>query len=250
MIPGSFLHRLFPQLTTGTHCGINYRAVTLLKHNMPTLVLPSWQEINNFEGQQGIDGLWLHNEHMTSLSVYNPITNQGHGLEEMWRQFVRLQQDWRPQQLAYLSHIITDICTPSHQHGKAIAVRQRRWYGFWRINDDWDDNQWQHTWFEVSAVLRLMMRPLAPARLQQRFIREFKKTTDRATLMQEYMKTKSHRLRKLQIFSEYRRDGWTERVDNAMRKLVLPQMISLVATFWYLAAPDGAVTGHHPFISR
>lgn len=241
MIPGTFIYRLWPKLTTGTHCGVNYRAFTLLKKHQPALDLPHWQDINGFEGQRGIDGLWLRNKHLTSLSTYNPETDQGHGLEEMWRQFDQLSNDWQPQQLAYLSHIITDICTPSHQHGKPIAVRQRRWYGVMRVRDDWDDNQWQHTWFEISTVVRLMMRPLAPARLQQRFIQEYKKTTDRASLVHDYMKRKSQRLRTLQVFSEYTRNGWTERVDNTMRKLVLPQMISLVATFWYLAAPGNSV---------
>lgn len=251
MLTGKFIHRIFPRLQTGSHSTINRLANRLVRRHID-VDFPHWRHINKYEGWNGIDGLWLQNRHDTSRSTYNPVNDQGLGLQEVQQQFDGLVNAWtsedqelKARQLAYISHVITDVCTPPHQHGKKAEDLQRRWYSFW-LKDDWEesvlekDTHDSHFKFEMSLLYRLIWKPLRKARLNRDMVARFQRRRERSrVLLQGYMKKLSLQIRNLNLFQEFVERGWTKRVDRSMRSIVMPNIVSTVATTWYLGAMEG-----------
>lgn len=273
MLTGRFFHRMAPGLQTGTHYTINRLANELVQQRLSDF-FPDWKAINDYEGLNGIDGLWLHNKHLPSRSVYNPITCKGKGLGEVELQFNRMiaacassNSDAIARQAAYLSHVITDLCTPPHQHGRPTKRRMRRWYIYNKIDDDWQDDLADqalpdnHFKFEVTLFHRLIYAPLRVSRFNQRLVNRFYRTRHRKRnyLVRRYLKHLTKRIRSLNLYEEYIEFGWNRKVDRGMRYLVIPRIVSTVATIWYLAAKEGesrrlrisnfSIARHHPLIS-
>ncbi|MFA5995732.1 MAG: hypothetical protein WCW27_02600 [Patescibacteria group bacterium] len=254
MYPGKVLQKLFPNLAIGTHCTINRLARTTLRLTRISKRIPHWKIINEYEGMNGMDGLWIMKEQqLPSHSAYNPVTKQGHGLTEMQEQYQQLVTAWKgeavsevPKRLAYLSHIIADVCTPPHQHGKLTPIRKQRWYGFFHTTDDWSDRDTEsllfdnHNLFELNLLIRLMFKPLAKATLYTNFIKEYLvlKNT-RSETLKRFLLQEIKTIHGLRVYQDYLRFGWNQRIEQAMRLVVLPKTISLVATYWYLAAREG-----------
>ncbi|MBI2416042.1 MAG: hypothetical protein HYV33_05290 [Candidatus Kerfeldbacteria bacterium] len=252
MLPGRLLHRLFPQLVTGTHCSVNYQAAQVVSNQASIEKFPHWSLINTYEGMNGVDGLWLNEKILSSFSTYNPDTNQGNGIAAIIEQFDLLAAV--PQRSladvakysAYLSHIVTDIYTPPHQHGQLIEPRQRRWYGLWPIRDDWQEgHQWGHTKFEWMALLRLLTKSFRRGRLNKSLIRQWQRTSDSRIVLQTFFQQQTKAVRRLNIYPEYLRLGWTKRIDISMRRVVIPRIVSTVATLWYLAALKRSAPHHY-----
>lgn len=272
MLTGRFIHRILPQLQTGSHYTVNRLANRLVSRHID-VDFPDWKHINNYEGWNGIDGLWIQNRHETSRSTYNPLNQEGQGLLEVERQFDGLITAWaendtegKARQLAYVSHVITDLCTPPHQHGRYVPAQNRRWYAFW-MNDDWEESVLQknshdsHFKFEMSLLYKLLWKPLRKGRLHRRMVKRFFRNKERPrTLLQGYLRRLTLQIRNLNLFQEFMERGWTRRVDRSMRFIVLPNIVSTVATTWYLGAVEGemkrlglpnfARTSYYPLIGR
>ncbi len=251
MLTGKFIHRIFPHLQTGSHSTINRLANRLVRRHTD-VDFPHWKHINKYEGWNGIDGLWLQNRHETSRSTYNPVNDQGLGLQEVEQQFDGLVNAWtsedqelKARQLAYISHVITDVCTPPHQHGRKVEAQNPRWYSFW-LKDDWEEvvleknSNDSHFKFEMSLLYRLLWKPLRKGRLNRNMVMRFQRRRDRSrTLLQGYLRKLSLQIRNLNLFQEFVERGWTKRVDRSMRSIVMPNIVSTVATTWYLGAMEG-----------
>lgn len=241
MLPGTFLHTLLPTWQAGTHCAINRSAHRIIRRYRRKR-FPKWQAINAFEGLNGIDGLWLHNKHLPSRSCYDPMTQEGNGLQEIWEQFVQLQDAWSisdqtsiARQCAYLSHIIADIHTPTHQYGRIISPRRRMWY-VWKLIDDWEErNHNNHLAFEAMLCWRFMRLPVRVRGLDYRLVRRFKRARDKQAALTMYVHNRLKEINQLRIYPEYIKRGWTKRIERAMQRRVLPQAARTVATIWYLA---------------
>lgn len=263
MTTGKVLNRLFPNVITSSHWSINHLAYNVLQTTVLKKTLPTWQEINVYEGLNGVDGLWLRNQLLQSHSTYNPLTQQGNGIIELQHRFNDAMQAWQnsspdlPKRLAYLSHIITDLCTPPHQHGKITPVRTKRWYFFWTVQDDWledtrTDQQWidQHTWFELNALFRLAFRLMVPEKIDDAIIQAYQTSQDKNKFFQDTFHNEILKIRELDLFSEYQQHGWTQHIATQMHTIVIPKAVSLVATLWYLVATNLSVTTHNPLITR
>lgn len=248
MLPGKVLYQLFPRLTLGTHCTINRLAYHTLRPLWPRRTLPRLHLINHWEGFNGVDGLWLNNRHLPSQSAYNPVTGQGNGLRELARQFRLLQQAQAKRRrrriarrLAYVSHIIADVCTPPHQHGQIITVRQERWYWFWLLRDDWaEDNGTayfvhRHSAFEIMLLLSLARQPLTATTIDYGLVRRCQGQADPTPLIVDYIKTVVTSIRALNLYTEYMSLGWTDHIASAVRQQVFPNIIRAVATIWYVS---------------
>ncbi len=248
MYGGRLLHKLLPNRWPGTHCGVNALAFELLEVRAESK-FPDINSINTYEGMNGIDGLWLQNKHLPSRSTYNPQTCQGYGLEELEYQYQQLVEVWErnpekndlAKQMAYLSHIVADVCTPPHQHGRLIKVRKRRWLGFWQADSDWiedhDRHGWGHAFFELNAMWRASMKERVKSKLNGELIRRARNRKQRSnSIIKDHMMGVSRKIHKLKLHQEYMKSGWTHRVDRAMNKVVLPNIVSAVATYWYLAS--------------
>lgn len=242
MLPGKLLHRLLPSWQAGTHCSINRSAYNVITRYRTRKQFPGWKKINTYEGFNGIDGLWLQNKHLPSRSSYNPLTQEGNGLLEIWDQFAGLQEAWEEQnsesiarQCAYLSHIITDIHTPTHQYGHTIMPKQRWWYA-WRMLDDWEDRHHDnHLGFELALCWKFMRSPIQVRTIDTRLVRRFRRSRDKQAAITAYVHDRLMEINRLKIYPEYIKRGWTKRVQRTMQRRVLPQTTRTVATIWYLA---------------
>lgn len=250
MVPGKLIHRLFPSIQVTTHCTVNRLARGVLFVTPVHKFLPSARDINYYEGMQGIDGLWMRDQHLPSRSVYNPLTQQGNGLIEVREQFQALLQVCKedspelPKHLAYLSHIISDLCTPPHQYGQLIKPKRERWYWFYTTSDwtDQEPGQWfnQHILFEMNLMVRFLFKPFKQAKVYTQLVNEYMRYRHkRSEVLLKFMREQITTIHKLGIYQEYLRYGWTKHIEQTMRLVVLPNIVSLVATSWYLAAKEG-----------
>lgn len=267
MLPGKLLNTLFPNWQAGTHCSINRTAYNVVaryrqrkqflgKRALNTSLnalgdtsFPELKAINAHEGFNGIDGLWLQNKHLPSRSSYNPITQEGNGLQELWDQYTVLEEAWEmkntesiAKQCAYLSHIITDIHTPTHQYGHTIAPKQRWWYA-WRLLDDWEDRHHDnHLSFELQLCWQFMRAPIPVRSIDTRLVRTLKRSRHKQSALAAYMHDRIMEINQLRIYPEYIKRGWTKRVQRSMQRRVLPQAVRTVATIWYVATGQGRST--------
>lgn len=245
MLPGKFYYRLVPGLHLATHCSVNRLAYQLIRQQQPNCELPRPYGINYFEGFNGVDGLWLNNRHLPSRSTFNPITQQGRGLIEVSHQHaalvLALQQHRRrrvAKRLAYLAHIITDVCTPPHQHGRTTTVRTQRWYMFWHVNDDWMDEAEEkyvvhrHSLFEIETLLRVHTSAWSQLKIDQAFVANYKMHKQPSEYVQEYVKSQVNKIRQLDVYTRYLLEGWTQATTDNMRDIILPTIISTVASVW------------------
>lgn len=248
MIPGKLLYSLFPRLFVATHCAMNRFAYRTLKAEQPNLRLPRLLTINHFEGLNGLDGLWLHNRHLPSRSTYNPITGQGQGLVEFeyqlraarhaaeMKKYLRLAR-----RLAFVSHITTDLSTPPHQHGHFVDIREKRWFWLWSVRDDWYEKHMEryavdrHLLFEYTALWHLQQKGFQLPQLRRELIALAGDQRDWITPAVAELRTSINFIRELNLYHEFINNGWTNTVQQQMQTVVVPRMVSLIATFWYLA---------------
>ncbi|EKD76429.1 MAG: hypothetical protein ACD_43C00115G0003 [uncultured bacterium] len=248
MFPAKLLNSIFPKSLLATHCSVNRLAYQSLKDAAPNLHLPHLQTINYFEGMNGVDGLWLNNRQLPSRSTYNPITEQGSGLEEFEYQLQALGHAHSlrkylrtARRMAYVSHLVTDLCTPPHQHGHLVDIRRKRWYWFWNIRDDWYEKHVEryavdrHTLFEMKALWHLPQSGFTPLPLQVDIIAAAKTEPNYIPTAVDHMRNSVRYIRGLNIYYEYIKQGWTDTVQQKMLNDVMPRIVSSVATFWYLA---------------
>lgn len=265
MVPGKLLYSLFPRLFVASHCSINRLAYQTLRLAKPELRLPRLITINHFEGLNGVDGLWLHNRQLPSRSTYNPITGQGKGLEEFEYQLRALQHAAQlkkylrtAKRLAFVSHLITDLCTPPHQHGHVVDIREKRWFWFWSVRDDWYEKHMerytvdQHLLFELSALWHLNQKTLPRLELQTDIMTTANTQAEWILAAIEKLRTSIAMIRQHNLYHDYVNRGWTNQLHQTMHTVVAPRIVSLVATFWYLALrpANGSATSDNPLIRR
>lgn len=261
MFPAKIFYNLFPRVVVGSHCSINRLAYAAVQRLAPELRLPKLYLINQFEGLNGVDGLWLHNRVLPSRSTYNPMTEQGNGLKELRYQFDALRQAASigrkvrlAQRLAYVSHIVTDVCTPPHQHGKMVDLRRKRWYLFWLVNDDWYERSMErywvdkHTLFEFRALLAVWRQRLPTIRIVPEW--QGMPLTEATAHVVTFVRETVCLIRSYDLYQQYVDHGWTERIQQQFVDDVFPRIATTVATIWYLALANSAVTAHHPLVRR
>ncbi|MDP3970328.1 MAG: hypothetical protein Q8P90_01375 [bacterium] len=245
MIPGNFLQLVFPNLESATHCSINRMAYLLLEKNFPNINLPHWKKINYFEGLRGVDGLWLRSKHITSRSTFNPNNSQGSGIKEVgfqYGQLVKALKNGKSEEIArrsaFVAHVITDVCTPPHQHGKKIPINFQRWF-LWKAKNDWQDDASNHAMFEVSSAFRILFKN-AKLKLNKKV--EFSNLRagreKKIKLFQKKLINQVVRIEKLGLYHEYKKKGWTRNIEESMTKKLLPEVAVLVASAWYMAMAE------------
>jgi len=248
MLPGRWIYQVIPAATIATHCSVNRLAYQLIRDQAPSCTIPRPYLINFFEGLNGVDGLWLNNRHLPSRSTYNPITQEGRGLAEVSHQHAALVQALQQRRrrritkrLAYLAHIITDVCTPPHQHGRSMTVRTRRWYMIWHVHDDWVDEAEEkyvvhrHSLFEMQSLFRVRSKAWGQLQLDQAFITAYQQQTQPSDFVREYVRSKVEQIRQLDIYARYLEQGWSESTTETMTGTIIPTIITTVASVWCAA---------------
>lgn len=251
MVPAKWLYNLFPRVILGSHCSVNRLAYGALNRLNPKFFLPRIHTINHFEGLNGVDGLWLHNRLLPSRSTYNPITGEGNGLKELDYQFtalcraIQLRRRRRiARRMAFVSHITTDICTPPHQHGKVVPLRQQRWYWWWDIRDDWQERYGEryfvdhHTMFEMRALASVFREKIAEIKIDPAWQGQ---PLDQVKMqLLDYVKETVREIRSYNLYPDYAREGWTPAIHRQFVDVVFPRIATTVATVWYLAFASAA----------
>lgn len=247
MVPAKWFFNLFPRVMLGSHCSVNRLAHQALHAFAPQFRLPRIYTINQFEGLNGVDGLWLHNRLLPSRSTYNPVTGEGNGLKEFAFQFealrraIQLRRRHRiARRMAYVAHIATDICTPPHQHGKLIPLRHKRWYWWWNIRDDWHERYGEryfvdhHMFFEFHALLAVWRQKLPRIVIAPEWQGQ---SLDQEVIEQavSYIKENVRLIRSFDLYPQYVREGWTPAIRQQFVEVVFPRIATAVATIWYLA---------------
>lgn len=257
MLPGKQLQKLFPHSPTASHCGINYAAYQLLyKQGLLPENFPSVHLMNTYEGLNGIDGLWLRGQHLASRSTFNPETNDGKGIEEVALQLHNLRLAWFKgdlneiaQYAAYISHIVTDISTPPHQHGKLVTVQPQRWY-LWTILNDWeDDYEQKHTLFEMKMFFRVPKNTVHYLPIHRGWLHEFDALNNDQQLeeLQNFLKNHVNTIHEWQLFTSFLEQGWNKNIQATIHEQMLPLIHQAVATMWLLGT-SFAPTTNNPLI--
>jgi hypothetical protein len=247
MYGGKYLGRFLPFLNWGTHWFINKQALFLLEGEGIEVgeEFPSLGQINYFEEFQGPDGAWLRGEHLDSNMYWNPKTDEGNAPEEALRLFKKLiiameDKDSRivAQEAAWLAHIVTDMLWPAHQVGKIQDVEGQYW--FWKVKTDWYDgltgSLWdkhdKHSKLEFLTTITFWGRRLGKSQIDHQFIAKAEKDQ---SLIIGYLKEKAEEIHDKELYQDFIKNGWSRGVKYTIDQEILPEMISAVATLWYLA---------------
>lgn len=253
----------------GVHQKIDRVARRHLKKVVPEgVIFPTIREILHFEGINGPDGIkrkspskdepWHYidpsksddrqlitiiNDHMANLTAALGSHNQERASFEA----------------AWLAHAIVDGLTPAHHyplndkieelwgkpHTERLTKKDKTIIKGINRRDTLSKN-WQywgvggvfsaHLAFELgiaSTIAPLRFNDAYPSRLD---IRRVEQDGFEAIFL-----TAMHKIYDLHLFDEFGEKGWTRRLANQSRKVLIPQIIKTVCLAWYSAANEAKI---------
>lgn len=247
MYGGKYLGKFFPFIAWGTHWMINKNALGLLGEEGVDIgkEFPSLKLINIFEDFKGPDGAWIRGEYPDSNMTFNPDTEEGNAPKEAVRLLEKLVIALREKDLkvvaheaAWLAHVVTDLLWPPHQVGHYKDYTSR--FYFWKIRTDWYDGVtgsfWhkhdKHSKIEAKTTIAFWGRRIGPVSIDYSFIRKAK---GNYFLVENYLKKKARRINKKKLYEKYILEGWNKEIKETIDQEIFPDMISTVATLWFLA---------------
>jgi hypothetical protein len=104
--------------------------------------------------------------------------------------------------------------------------------------------------FELRALFELQQRSLPQPQLHHVLLQQAAYADEWITATITIVRETIQTIRHLNLYNEYVTAGWTKNIHQHMHTIVVPTMISLVATIWYLALTNSTVTRHDPLIGR
>lgn len=247
MYGGKYLGNFLPFLNWGTHWFIDKQALSLLAEEGMVIGqdFPSLKQINYFEEFRGPDGAWLRGEYLDSNMYWNPDTDEGNAPQEALRLFKKLvvaleDKDIKivAQEAAWLAHIVADMLWPAHQVGEVKDVKGHYW--FWNIKTDWYDgltgSLWdkhdKHSKLEFLTCVSFWGRKVPPSQIDYELV---DKASKDQKIIEDYLKDKARAINSRGVYYEFINNGWSKKIKNVIDQVIFPEMVSAVATLWYLA---------------
>lgn len=248
----------------GTHQQIDQAARKVLARHLPRgKNFPSAKEILQFEGTRGPDGLKRKSPDEDDPSHMFDGENGERLIQQILNHHYNLVQALRSRnevraafEAAWLAHKVVDALTPAHHfplseakeelmsnkefvkilgapikgimHGRNIAETARNNWLYWGAGGYFS----KHVAYEYGVVLIAMALPqrkIMPTMGKAEFCR-----VDTRQVLLDIMS----RIRPLEIYNAFRRDGWTTELALETRDLVLPEIVRAVALAWYAAVEE------------
>lgn len=246
MYSGKWLGKFLP-LSWGTHCYLNKRAFLLLEKEGVKFgeEFPHLKAINHFEDFNGPDGAWVRGELPTSYMVYNPNTDKGEAPREAVKYLENLFLSLKEKNLikaakeaAWFSHLTSDLLWPPHQVGDYQNDNLR--FYFWNIKTNWVDgltgSLWRkndkHSKIEALTTFTLWKKKIGQSEINHLFVEKAKNDYQN---IEPYLKEKAALINKRGAYEKFIKEGFSRELRKEMAIYVFPQIISTIATLWYLA---------------
>ena len=211
-------------------------------YSKPNLAyFPKLKEILKYEGHLGPDSQFLQRE-VECDHYFNPRTKEGDALRLAEEHFQKLKLALTREasdkkqaafQAAYLSHYIFDLFTPPHIEETGIALpkmsRARLTIKFVKLvlRDKKTVEDYRHQAFETALWCSVMMRKIKRVLISEQEMAEIQNAD-----IVDWLIPKVKSVYELQLFSEYKRSGWSRKISRPIYAKVLPEAIKSVALAW------------------
>lgn len=250
---------------TGAHQNINRISYRCLKKTHSQLNFPKIREIIHFEGKNGPDGIKAKSPGKDEPWHYlNPYDLDDDGIlkiiYEHYNELVHaLTNDNKHKaafEAAWLSHALVDGLTPAHHYPYELELEKLRGEpihtrdsikkkiiipGSTKI--EMIHNNWKmwgakglfttHGTFELGVALILMT--VKPNTFS---ISEYdRKRLDQLGL-EKYFRSMAAKVADYNLYERYYKYGWTTKIANDVKKLLIPDIINTVSVVWNKAIDD------------
>ncbi|HSX14932.1 MAG TPA: hypothetical protein VLE72_03460 [Candidatus Saccharimonadales bacterium] len=239
----------------GIHQRLDVAAHRMVSHYLAPGSFPLVKQILNFEGQNGPDGLKVKSPGAADPDhFYNPITDTGELPEHIKNHYDLLVEALSDRDMvrsgfeaSWLAHYVVDGLTPAHHEllGEAISeiqggpapLKGKLKYiasGKGSIKKNWA--VWggkgiisMHHNFELGIASVLVGRPIRTK------LDAAKLAHARQVGYMAFFKEESKSVAQLDLYSQFKKSGWTANMAASIKKEIIPRAAQAVAIIWLLA---------------
>lgn len=248
----------------GTHQLLDQAARKVLAKHLPRgRFFPSSKEILQFEGARGPDGLKRKSpdeddpSHMfgenNGAELFQQIIDHRHNLVQALKKHDHVRAAF---EAAWMAHKVTDSLTPAHHfplseakeelmsnkefvkifgepikgimHGRTALETARNNWLYWGAGGYMS----KHVGYEYGVAViaaALPQRAIMPRVNAEEFCLVDPK---------KVLYTAIDRLQVAKMYDQFRKDGWTVDLAVATKNQLLPEIVRIIALFWYSAAEE------------
>lgn len=230
----------------------------------PNVYFPSGKEIVYFEGMRGPDGL-IRKCPTSPQPTHFIIPNADD--KKLISQILDCQKNLRTAlkdnnreraafEAAWLAHYITDALTPAH-HFPLHEVRKelmsdKEYYEIFgrplqyiirgdtpieTVKNNWtyygkNGHMTKHFFFEFKIA-----QIITPRKAKNLYPKLSKKDFENIDLEKEFYKSVK-KIHDLKMYERYKELGWTGKMNQETKKILLPEIIKLITLAWYSSLPE------------
>jgi hypothetical protein len=253
----------------GAHQKIDRAARRQLTKLVPDLGFPSARDIIKFEGKNGPDGIKVKSPAKNEpWHYYKPFDNDDDSLltiiQDHYRLLVSHLKDGNRErasfEAAWLAHAIVDGLTPAHHYPyeeKLTEIRggqgkeNRTTYkaklvmpgdtAKEKVTNNW--KMWgarglytAHTQFEMGVATLILPLRFGELVIDKLLIKRAKKLGITGLFEQIAKEIGS-----MEMYDKFLTNGWTPKLAVQVRHKLAPQLVSMVAIAWYMAAHEAGL---------
>lgn len=252
----------------GAHQKINRSAYKKLKLTKEIPQFPTIKKILHFEGKNGPDGLKRKSAGKHEpFHFYDPINPKDVALldsindhyQSLVKELRASNQEKSAFEASWLAHAIVDGMTPAHhypfqteyeklsgsKHGQAKKIHHKvlvkgetakdtikKNWGLWGARGLLTT----HAMFELGVASVIAPVKFGKTPLNQR---EIEKISQQGVV--SYFADSAKEIAELEIYEAYIRRGWTLKMSNVVKKVLVPKIVDVVALAWYSACQDAGI---------
>ena len=258
----------FSEKIVGTHQKLDRVARMVLAKNLPKRAyFPTAKEIIHFEGMRGPDGLKIKSPGVDEPTHFIIPDDDDRRLitEILDHQYnlriaLETKNDTRSAfEAAWLAHFITDGLTPAHNFplsdvvedlmsekdflklfGKPVKVVMRGNSLLQTVRNNWlylgtEGFMSKHTAFEYGVAVAVSATP-------NRFlIPKIPKKDFKDIDLEKEFYAALYRVHALNMYGRFVKNGWKSDLALEVKKILLPEIIRMIALAWYSALPTNQV---------
>ena len=230
----------------------------------PDVYFPSGKEIVYFEGMRGPDGLIRKcpnspqpthfiipdaDDKILLTQILDCQKNLKTALKEKNNERAAFEAAW-------LAHYLTDALTPAHHFplhdvrdelmsdneyfeifGRPLRYVMRGDSPKETVKNNWqyygkNGHMTKHFFFEFKIA-----QIITPMKTKNLYPKLSKKDLEKVNLEKEFYKSLD-KVACLKMYDRYRELGWTGKMNQEVKKIVLPEIIKLITLAWYSSLPE------------
>ena len=257
----------------GAHQNIDRAALNVLAKSVNVKHFPSKKVILYFEGKNGPDGIKSKSPAQNEpWHFYDPFDPDDDSLlDDLRDHYNNLVTELKAGnyeragfEASWLAHALVDGLTPAHHYpyeeelmslrgGEGNETRNTLREKLIMKGDNRREvvkNNWQawgikglmitHTTFELGCAALI-----APLNFKKLELSNEQLINAKKIGLEQVFEQSARRIALWNLYDEYMRYGWTVRLAKQVRDDLVPEMITTVATAWYLALNEAGYAGRH-----